>query len=318
MGFSYCIYRFLNKYKEVIYIGKAKKLDNRLRNHNHLPLKCYRECEYIEYIQFKNESDIDFAERYFISKYKPKYNTFMVKNSISFNILEFDELYWETYMGSIFDDKLNMNHTCNNRCKIPLKKNSLQIYEAHKYYMHKKIVSLEKIKIQKVEDRKIVDVWSGREFKNFEDASKFYNVSLRDIYYQINTDTSERVKLNKTFKNYNVPELVINLNDSSFGYMKPKLEYYDENRESEYTYNRNRFYRKIMCIDTGDIYDNVAIAVIKMEFPHSGERAIINTCLGLRDSYPTRVDEPLHWKFVDNNSDSLINESKIRTKKLEL
>ena len=37
------IYRFLNNKEEIIYIGKAKKLKERMNNHTHLPKECYDE-----------------------------------------------------------------------------------------------------------------------------------------------------------------------------------------------------------------------------------------------------------------------------------
>lgn len=69
-----CVYRFLNQEGEIIYIGKAKNLKNRLYNHKHLPKDCYEERATVEYVAFETEDDMDFAERYYIPKYKPKYN----------------------------------------------------------------------------------------------------------------------------------------------------------------------------------------------------------------------------------------------------
>ena len=74
MEIENCVYRFLNKNNEIIYIGKATELIYRLKNHRHLGKKCYSEIKNIEYIQFKTKGDMELAEIYFISKYKPKYN----------------------------------------------------------------------------------------------------------------------------------------------------------------------------------------------------------------------------------------------------
>lgn len=89
-----CIYRFLNNKREVIYIGKAKNLLIRLNNHNHLPKKCYTEISLIEYIKFETDDDVDFAERYFIGKYKPKYNTMLRGKTLTFNIHELNVKEW--------------------------------------------------------------------------------------------------------------------------------------------------------------------------------------------------------------------------------
>jgi excinuclease UvrABC nuclease subunit len=59
-----CVYRFVNENNEIIYIGKAKDLRNRINTHNHLPKECYEERTRIEYTSFETETDMDFAERY--------------------------------------------------------------------------------------------------------------------------------------------------------------------------------------------------------------------------------------------------------------
>ena len=89
-----CVYRFVNKVNEVIYIGKAKNLKQRLATHTHLPSSCYSECSRIEYLSFDNESDMDYAEKYFIPKFKPKYNVAFGEREITFAIPSFDEAEW--------------------------------------------------------------------------------------------------------------------------------------------------------------------------------------------------------------------------------
>ena len=85
-----CIYRFKNKENKIIYIGKAKELNKRLNTHTHLPKECYEELEVIEYISLNTMDDTDLAERYFISKYKPKYNEIFKNRNITFNIFFLD------------------------------------------------------------------------------------------------------------------------------------------------------------------------------------------------------------------------------------
>ena len=92
------VYRFLNKYNEIIYIGKAKYLKNRISSHNHLPEECYKEIVIIEYIEFDTEHDMDFAERYFISKENPKYNTVLSDKDFTLNLVEFDIKKWNKYI----------------------------------------------------------------------------------------------------------------------------------------------------------------------------------------------------------------------------
>ena len=89
-----CVYRFLNESDEVIYVGKAKNLKSRLGSHTHLPPECYEERRKIEYVMFETEADMDFAERYYISKYKPTFNVAMVERDITINTFELDTKVW--------------------------------------------------------------------------------------------------------------------------------------------------------------------------------------------------------------------------------
>lgn len=68
-----CVYRFKDKNNTIIYIGKAIDLKQRLSNHE--KLKNYEDIvNSIDYTRFNTKSEMDFAEKYFISRYKPKLN----------------------------------------------------------------------------------------------------------------------------------------------------------------------------------------------------------------------------------------------------
>ena len=71
------VYKFINRNGEIIYIGKTKNLESRINNHNHLDPNCYKELDCIMYATFNTEHEMDFAERYYIQKINPKYNTFL-------------------------------------------------------------------------------------------------------------------------------------------------------------------------------------------------------------------------------------------------
>lgn len=99
-----CVYRFINKTGEIIYVGKANNLYRRIYKQHfgfnyegHLPKECYHEVEKIEYLSFKTEGDALFAESYFISKMKPKYNKMLKDREISFDILFFEKMFWKPY-----------------------------------------------------------------------------------------------------------------------------------------------------------------------------------------------------------------------------
>ena len=92
-----CVYKFLNKNKEVIYVGRAKNLKARLSGHRHLDINCYKSIEYVQYITVKDVNLLDFIECYFIQKYKPKYNSIFNKGSKVFSIDELDRRKWRFY-----------------------------------------------------------------------------------------------------------------------------------------------------------------------------------------------------------------------------
>ena len=94
---KYSVYKFINRYDEVIYIGKSKDLDKRMSNHNHLDDECYKEMAYITYTTFGTEHEMDFAERYYIQKENPKYNTMLSGRRISFNCEELDNAKFIPY-----------------------------------------------------------------------------------------------------------------------------------------------------------------------------------------------------------------------------
>lgn len=105
---EYCIYQFLDKDKNIIYIGKAKNLKNRLTTHNHLPIDCYKSIEYIKYTKVKDKESINFIECYFIQKYKPKYNNKMfTQNNIIYEINELNNIKWRTLKNGKEYIKLN-------------------------------------------------------------------------------------------------------------------------------------------------------------------------------------------------------------------
>lgn len=97
MRLTNCVYRFLDDENEIIYIGKAKNLKTRLNNHEHLPEECYLERVKTEFLLFETEDDMDFAERYYIPKYKPKYNVIWSAREITINIPMLDEKKWIEY-----------------------------------------------------------------------------------------------------------------------------------------------------------------------------------------------------------------------------
>jgi excinuclease UvrABC nuclease subunit len=91
-------YRFIDKYGNVIYIGKTVNMDLRMQSHfnkGHLPRECYNAVCRIEYQKHKTESDALIMETYYITKYSPKYNK--LGQSKDMPTIKFDEGNWKVY-----------------------------------------------------------------------------------------------------------------------------------------------------------------------------------------------------------------------------
>lgn len=126
-----CVYRFLNKDNEIIYIGKTKDLDNRIKTHEHLPKECYLERYKIEYCTFETEDDMDFAERYFVPKYNPKYNTVLKGKSITLELPQLDNINWVLYKEYIKENELTKDEILDIRQIIQVKDLLLDIIDNH-------------------------------------------------------------------------------------------------------------------------------------------------------------------------------------------
>lgn len=95
--YNHAIYMFIDGNGKVIYIGRAKNLENRLNSHGHLPKECYKRIVWIHYATFKTEDDLDIAEPYYISRYKPQYNKDFKNKKYSFKIDYLENKKWYKY-----------------------------------------------------------------------------------------------------------------------------------------------------------------------------------------------------------------------------
>lgn len=107
----YYVYRFLDKKKNIIYVGKSKQdLEQRFRSHTHLPDACYDLTYKIEYIECKTESDMAIKEIYYINKYRHNGTFFNVLDTADVPVsVEFTDK-WKQYRGllnSKFPHSLN-------------------------------------------------------------------------------------------------------------------------------------------------------------------------------------------------------------------
>lgn len=75
----YYLYRFLNKERDIIYIGKTDNIVTRMKQHfggkGHLSDDIYEDVASIEFLEFETKADMDFLELYFINTFKPVGNT---------------------------------------------------------------------------------------------------------------------------------------------------------------------------------------------------------------------------------------------------
>ena len=83
------VYRMLNSKNEVLYVGKAKNLPNRLKSYisekNHIirTERMLSQTEKLEIVTTRNESEALLLEANLIKKYKPKFNI-LLKDDKSF------------------------------------------------------------------------------------------------------------------------------------------------------------------------------------------------------------------------------------------
>lgn len=174
-----CVYRFLNENKEIIYVGKAKILKNRLNGHSHLPDACYEETKVIEYLEFDTNDDMDFAERYYIMKFKPKYNKVLSDKNMNISSLELDAKLWTK-----LDSK---NDKIDNNSKIE-SPNSLETKEQliNKFEIIKEKVSLLRSHIDEYD----IDIWDEN----------------NEIVKRYDSLIKEEAKLEKKLKNVLIEE----------------------------------------------------------------------------------------------------------------
>ena len=73
------VYKFINKESNIIYVGKSKRLNKRVKSyfqkqHNNKILKMIKEITKIDIVISESEHDALLLENNLIKEYKPKYN----------------------------------------------------------------------------------------------------------------------------------------------------------------------------------------------------------------------------------------------------
>ena len=93
-------YRFIDTNENIIYVGyTGQTMAKRIGQHftkGHLPKKCYKSIQRIEYIKWETKSDAQVMEVFYINKYHPRYNRLDHQND-HLNIQVADEKEWQVY-----------------------------------------------------------------------------------------------------------------------------------------------------------------------------------------------------------------------------
>lgn len=254
-----CIYRFINNSDEIIYIGKAIDLNQRLNNHNHLPKECYEERVKIEYFSLATEDEIDLAERYLIAKIKPKYNVIFKNKDISFNLEEFDKQEWIEY-----NKKYSKDH------KVISFKNNIDKINNEK----------EKIYNDKI-NSKIICISTGEIFENMNNIVDIYNITIQELIKHCD----DNIILGLIHPIYKCSVM--------FMYYEEYKNKYRENKQNfDYIIKKNT--RKVICITTKKCYNNIFIAEEECNIKN-----ITRCCDNLSNYVGIIDNKPMVWKWYD-------------------
>lgn len=100
----YYVYRFTDKLKNVIYVGRTNNLYKRISAHfskGHLPKECYQKALNVEYIAFNTYAEMAIYELYLINYYKPEFNI-ALKNEEESLTIQLSLPLWKKYIAEDF------------------------------------------------------------------------------------------------------------------------------------------------------------------------------------------------------------------------
>lgn len=93
---SYYVYRFVDENHNIIYVGRTTDLSTRMSTHfgknGHLPKACYEQVHRIDYLQVETKNDMKIKELYYISRYRPLFNS-VDMGEVTFELNEFADAW---------------------------------------------------------------------------------------------------------------------------------------------------------------------------------------------------------------------------------
>ena len=318
------IYRFLNKENEIIYIGKTTDLKRRIVTHDHLPKQCYNEKVKVEFIEFESPDEMDLAERYFIPKYKPKYNTLMKDRVINISLSEFDSRGW-TDMENLkkFQTQKKIDRKIDR--KIDKIKRDIEIYISYLEIENNIDIDIN------IDDHNIT-VETYRDFYNYLDdivdaailKKNYHNYNNRKVMCTCSGDIFNNLIEYKQYMNTNQPlEILVKVASDNkekifLGIDHPKykgifsipvfvdvFEVYDLERKRNIQRNILENTRSIICLTDMQLYCNKYHAEEETHICHSR----ITYCCNNKSNYAgTANNKPLVWRWYDEYLEMTENE----------
>lgn len=191
---KFYVYRFKNEENEIIYVGKTKNLEQRIRTHfgnqGHLPEECYKEVRKIEFLVFEKESLMGIKELYYIAKFQPKYNVADKSDYLFLSALEEGDKWEDCLYAKGFINEMFTKRELELKEEIAeLKRQMINLRENLCNEYRKKIERLE-------EDYKMIDKVKKM---NAEEAWYYRRIVLA---YERKTDLIWCDKRNKLVRNY--------------------------------------------------------------------------------------------------------------------